>query len=79
MNAPATADLPQVRIRQGPPARRVPLALPHEVVGSWLNGKFDENVRAKFFRGMDFENPTGDPGWFGPDSATWYVHSTPPR
>ncbi|GAC82439.1 oxygenase MpaB family protein [Gordonia paraffinivorans] len=80
MNAPATADLPQVRIPSVklPSPGRVPLALPHEVVGSWLNGKFDENVRAKFFRGMDFENPTGDPGWFGPDSATWYVHSHTP-
>ncbi len=28
--------------------------------------------------GMEFESPAGDPGWFGPDSATWYVHSHTP-
>ncbi len=61
-----------------PSAEWLPLDLPHEMLGSWLNGKFDENVRAKFFRGMEFENPAGDPGWFGPDSATWYVHSHTP-
>ncbi|KSU57129.1 MULTISPECIES: oxygenase MpaB family protein [unclassified Gordonia (in: high G+C Gram-positive bacteria)] len=56
----------------------IPVPLPHEFVGSWLNGKFDAHVRAKFFRGMDFEKPAGDPGWFGPGSATWYVHSHTP-
>ncbi|GAC52900.1 hypothetical protein GOAMI_15_00900 [Gordonia amicalis NBRC 100051 = JCM 11271] len=61
-----------------PSTEWVPLDLPHEMLGSWLNGKFDENVRAKFFRGMEFESPAGDPGWFGPDSATWYVHSHTP-
>ena len=40
----------------------IPVPLPHEFVGSWLNGKFDAHVRAKFFRGMDFEKPAGDPG-----------------
>src|SRR5690606_31237143 len=25
--------------------------------------------------GVDFENPKGDPGLFGPDSACWQVHS----
>ncbi|WP_238420143.1 oxygenase MpaB family protein [Gordonia sp. 'Campus'] len=70
-----TVSLAPVRL---PSTEWVPLTLPHEFVGSWLNGKFDENVRAKFFRGMEFENPEGDPGWFGPDSATWYVHSHTP-
>ncbi|MFC5438013.1 oxygenase MpaB family protein [Rhodanobacter umsongensis] len=25
--------------------------------------------------GVDYDHPPGDPGWFGPDSATWRVHS----
>ncbi len=24
--------------------------------------------------GVDFENPPGDPGLFGPDSAAWRIH-----
>lgn len=36
---------------------------------------FDKEVRARFFRGLDFAEPEGDPGWFGPDSAVWCVHS----
>ncbi|ROO86623.1 uncharacterized protein (DUF2236 family) [Actinocorallia herbida] len=36
---------------------------------------FDAEVRRRFFRGLDFAEPKGDPGWFGPDSAVWYVHS----
>jgi hypothetical protein len=50
-----------------------------DVVTNVLAQKFDEifdaHVRSKFFRGLDFAGPKGDPGWFGPDSATWYVHS----
>ncbi|WP_030166620.1 oxygenase MpaB family protein [Spirillospora albida] len=36
---------------------------------------FDREIRARFFKGLDFAGPEGDPGWFGPGSATWYVHS----
>lgn len=39
---------------------------------------FDADIRSKFFRGMDFRDPEGDPGWFGPDSAVWYVHQHTP-
>ena len=50
-----------------------------DLVPNILAQKFDEgfdaNVRSKFFRGLDFAGPEGDPGWFGPDSAVWYVHS----
>ena len=52
--------------------------LPHRYIGDWLNARFDAAVKSKFFRGMEFESPTGDPGWFGPDSRTWYVHSHTP-
>ena len=56
----------------------LPVQWPHQYVGDWLNAKFAESVKSKFFRGMEFEAPVGDPGWFGPDSRTWYVHSHTP-
>ncbi|MFI5953003.1 oxygenase MpaB family protein [Cryptosporangium sp. NPDC051539] len=39
---------------------------------------FDADVRTKFFRHLEFREPVGDPGWFGPGSAVWYVHSHTP-
>lgn len=36
---------------------------------------FEKEVRANYFKGIRFDEPAGDPGWFGPDSATWYVMS----
>lgn len=74
-----SVSLPSVPLPSVPlPSVRVPFALPHQYIGKWLNEKFDENVKSKFFRGMSFDDPVGDPGWFGPDSATWYVHSHTP-
>jgi uncharacterized protein (DUF2236 family) len=32
-------------------------------------------VRREFFKGVRFDEPQGDSGWFGPDSAVWYLHS----
>ena len=49
--------------------------LPHQIVGQLLNKRFDQDVRRHFFRGMEFAEPVGDPGWFGPGSAVWHVHS----
>ncbi|WP_137148028.1 oxygenase MpaB family protein [Mycolicibacterium sp. CR10] len=49
--------------------------LPHQIVGQQLNKRFDTDVRRHFFKGMDFAAPIGDPGWFGPGSAVWHVHS----
>lgn len=49
--------------------------LPHQIVGQQLNKQFDKDVRRHFFRGMEFAGPVGDPGWFGPGSAVWHVHS----
>lgn len=49
--------------------------LPHEIVGQRLNRTFDEDIRSRYFRGMQFAAPVGDPGWFGPGSAVWHVHS----
>lgn len=49
--------------------------LPHQIVEQRLKRQFDQDVRKHFFRGMEFAGPAGDPGWFGPDSAVWHVHS----
>jgi uncharacterized protein (DUF2236 family) len=49
--------------------------MPHQIVEQKLQRHFDENVRRNYFRGMEFAGPAGDPGWFGPDSAVWHVHS----
>jgi uncharacterized protein (DUF2236 family) len=51
------------------------MLLPHQLPGTWLNHKFDRDVRRHYFRGMQFAEPAGDPGWFGPGSAVWHVHS----
>ncbi|MFW0792073.1 oxygenase MpaB family protein [Gordonia sp. CPCC 205333] len=74
-------SLPSVKLPDVPrlsAVNRLPITLPHQYIGKWLNDRFDENVKAKFFRGMDFEEPDGDPGWFGPGSRTWHVHSHTP-
>lgn len=39
---------------------------------------FDVLIRRNFFKGVTFDAPEGDPGWFGPDSAVWYVHEHTP-
>jgi uncharacterized protein (DUF2236 family) len=49
--------------------------LPHQFVGRVLNQRFDKEIRRHYFRGMEFAAPVGDPGWFGPGSAVWHVHS----
>jgi uncharacterized protein (DUF2236 family) len=49
--------------------------LPHQLLEHKVRSDFDKDVRQKFFRGLEFVGPEGDPGWFGPDSAVWYVHS----
>ncbi len=55
-----------------------PLQLPHEVLATRLNQFYDAEVRARYFRGLEFAGPAGDPGWFGPGSAVWHVHSHMP-
>lgn len=56
------------------------LAIPGNanIVAARFERAFDANVRARFFKGLDFAGPVGDPGWFGPGSAVWYVHSHMP-
>ncbi|OHT81498.1 oxygenase MpaB family protein [Mycobacteroides saopaulense] len=34
-----------------------------------------EVLRPHHFKNTRFDGVQGDPGWFGPDSAMWYVHS----
>ena len=38
----------------------------------------DRSLRQRFFKGIRFDEPTGDPGWFGSDSPVWYVHEHVP-
>ena len=51
------------------------LLLPHQLLEHKINADFDKDIRQRFFRGLEFAGPEGDPGWFGPGSAVWYVHS----
>lgn len=39
----------------------------------WVIGAFPRGES-----GIDYDHPVGDPGWFGPDSATWQVHAELP-
>ncbi|MDF2829450.1 MAG: hypothetical protein K0R01_2733, partial [Mycobacterium sp.] len=41
------------------------MLLPHQIVEQSLQNHFDRNVRQHYFRGMEFSEPAGDPGWFG--------------
>ncbi len=55
------------------------MLLPHQIAqqlvqNRWTSGSTRTSAR-HFFRGMDFAGPVGDPGWFGPGSAVWHVHS----
>jgi uncharacterized protein (DUF2236 family) len=40
-----------------------------------LDTFLDKALRADVMPGVQFTDPPGDRGWFGPDSAIWYVHS----
>ncbi|CAM3610037.1 oxygenase MpaB family protein [Smaragdicoccus niigatensis] len=44
-------------------------------VSSALDTFVSKAVRAGSLPGVQFTDPPGDRGWFGPDSAIWYVHS----
>lgn len=50
----------------GAPIRPVRAAIRH-----WVLSAFPRAPGG----GIDYDHPPGDPGWFGPDSATWRVHS----
>lgn len=56
--------------------------LPHQLlarrIAQRIDRHFDTNVRARYFKGLKFAEPAGDPGWFGPGSAVWHVHSHMP-
>jgi len=49
--------------------------MPVNVLATRFEQSFDAEIRSRFFRGLEFAGPEGDPGWFGPGSAVWYVHS----
>jgi len=54
------------------------MQLPHEMIATRINRFYDAEIRARYFRGLEFAGPDGDPGWFGPGSAVWHVHSHMP-
>jgi uncharacterized protein (DUF2236 family) len=53
--------------------------LPHRTLtrplAERIDRYFDAEVRSRFFKRLEFTGPAGDPGWFGPGSAVWHVHS----
>ncbi|MGB3484428.1 MAG: oxygenase MpaB family protein [Mycobacterium sp.] len=52
--------------------------LPHQMLQQRFLRFYDEEIRRRYFRGLEFAEPVGDPGWFGPGSAVWHVHSHMP-
>lgn len=46
--------------------------------GVAVDQAFDKLIRRNFFKGLRFDEPAGDPGWFGPASPVWYVHEHTP-
>lgn len=52
--------------------------LPHQMLQQRFLRFYDDEIRRRYFRGVDFEGPVGDPGWFGPGSGVWHVHSHMP-
>ncbi|MBJ8344733.1 oxygenase MpaB family protein [Antrihabitans sp. YC2-6] len=46
--------------------------------GIVIDQAFDQLIRKRFFKGVRFDEPSGDPGWFGPHSPVWYVHEHTP-
>lgn len=51
------------------------MPMPRYPLARFADRYFEREVRANYFKGVRFDEPAGDPGWFAPDSATWYVMS----
>lgn len=61
------------------PSNLIPSPLvPPNPFAERFDALLDREVRPRFFKKMDFTAPAGDPGWFGPDSPVWHVHSHMP-
>jgi uncharacterized protein (DUF2236 family) len=43
-------------------------------IKNMVDEAWDQKVRANYLPGIQFSEPVGDPGWFGPGSPAWYVH-----
>ena len=43
-------------------------------IRSAIDRALDVNIRQNALPGIQFSEPLGDPGWFGPGSTVWYVH-----
>jgi uncharacterized protein (DUF2236 family) len=39
-----------------------------------IENAWDQQIRKHYLPGIQFSEPAGDPGWFGPGSPVWYVH-----
>ncbi|NKZ37405.1 DUF2236 domain-containing protein [Oleiagrimonas citrea] len=48
-----------------------PIPSLHRPVRDWVLKAFPRNPES----GIDYSNPQGDPGLFGPDSVTWRIHA----
>lgn len=46
--------------------------------GLAVDQAFEHLIRRRFFKGVRFDGPAGDQGWFGPKSPVWYVHEHTP-
>ena len=51
------------------------LASPRRAAAARYDAAVTRELRSRYFRGIEFGSPAGDPGWFGPGSAVWYVHA----
>ena len=40
---------------------------------------YDDEIRSRYFRGLEFAGPQGDPGWFGPAARSGTCIPTCPR
>jgi uncharacterized protein (DUF2236 family) len=43
-------------------------------IRSAIDRALDVNIRQNALPGIQFSEPLGDPGWFGPGSTVWHVH-----
>jgi len=43
-------------------------------IRSAIDQALDVNIRQNALPGIQYSEPLGDPGWFGPGSTVWYVH-----
>lgn len=76
---PSMPSMPKLPSAPALPGRgELPTLPPTNPFAQRFDAFFDRSVRPDFFKKLDFTQPLGDPGWFGPGSPVWYVHSHMP-